>query len=81
MNEHNGETWFNREAFEELSALMLVASSVDAISGDGPDAPARLGRNLRAIESLKAAAEAVGYRVNQFLETAGVPEGDPAEEN
>ena len=81
VNEHNGETWFNREAFEELSALMLVASSVDAISGDGPDAPARLGRNLRAIESLKAAAEAVGYRVNQFLETAGVPEGDPAEEN
>ena len=80
VNEHNGETWFNREALEELVVLMLIAASVDAIVEDGPDAPQRLAADLRVIDGMKATAAEAGYRVGEFLDAIGMPEDGPAEE-
>ncbi len=77
VNEYDGETWFNRESFEELSVLFLIVAAVDAIGEGGADAPARIARNLRVMGDLTAAASMARYRVDAFLEATGAPEGGP----
>ena len=66
VNRHDGVTWFNKEAFEELLWWWQVLTAVD-----GPTAglvPAR-----RLSDRLLAAAAESSYRVDRLVELATLP--------
>ena len=67
VNEWEGVEWFSKESFD---ALLTLATALDRAAG--------ATRTPAAIGKLRSAAEAAGYRVNEFLSALEAPPGRAA---
>jgi glycosidase len=72
VNSHADVLWFNREAFEELLRWMTLAWVADGTVEDSEGAPATIAATAAVWETLVAAAEDSGFRIDDFLETLRV---------
>jgi hypothetical protein len=67
VNTFKGERFFNRERFEHLAYLALLAGAVRMVTEDPLSAPEGLANGCDAVHSLLVEAEDSGYRVEEFL--------------
>ena len=71
INRYQGVLWFNRESFEGLLALMLLAGSLRVLSEtdlDDEKIPDLIVDQYGIIERLRAASEGSNYQVDRLLE-------------
>jgi hypothetical protein len=68
-NEHGDVLWFHREAFEELLMWVVLAWLSEDVVEDSEGAPAHVAATAAVWRTLRAAAEASGFRLADFLET------------
>ena len=73
VNRHQGELWFNHEAFEELLHWMLTMAVI-AIGSDRHRPPEAIAENIVAchdvVSTLQQAEKASEYQVAKLLELA-----------
>jgi glycosidase len=67
VNQYNGVEWFNREAFEETLAWLLVIEAVEA-SADGVDAAEAIIAAYDVIKQMQAAEAISEYQVEKLAE-------------
>jgi hypothetical protein len=70
VNRWEGVAWFNREAFEQLTAWMLVLDAVEASTDDSRPATevARvLAKSHGLLVALRAAGESSGYQIDRLV--------------
>jgi len=68
-NEHGGVLWFHREAFEELLLWVMLAWIAQDVVEDSEAASAHIAATAAVWQTLGEAAEASGFRLQEFLET------------
>ena len=73
LNEHQGYTWFNREAYQDLSTAVLLTLSLECLrstssaSHDSAALEQRLGNLCALGQAFKDAEQRSGYRVDKLL--------------
>jgi len=70
INRWEGIAWFNREAFEQLAAWMLVLDALEATADDTRSATevgVALAESHRLQAALRAAGESSGYQIDRLV--------------
>ncbi|HEX9045341.1 MAG TPA: alpha-amylase family glycosyl hydrolase [Candidatus Limnocylindrales bacterium] len=73
VNRWEGVAWFEKEAFEKLTAWMVVLETLRAAADDRTEAAVKkvAASSSRLADDLRASAEASGYRVDELLTRVG----------
>ncbi len=70
VNQSSGNTWFNKEQFEELLTWLQLPVLLDLSAQPNPD-PAALAHIERSVTAAKAAADRASYNLDAFHTPAG----------
>jgi hypothetical protein len=74
FNYFQGVQWFNKEAYEELTAWLLCIAAVEhAASATGPAAAKRIGKAYDVVRQLLDAMKKSGFRVNGLMQRTDTP--------